>query len=221
VTTWPRTFGETTGTGLAQIRPQQPGWSVSRSRLAVEFEFCEEDLVETATALTTGWSYVAGRPPRVLVVDDDVGVRLLCTATLRREGYEAIEAADGQEGFDRAITETPDLALVEVQMPELDGFGLAAAFLADERTRQLPLVFLAWAPDPYLEALAYETGALGFFVKPFDPGIVGLFVSRALADLAPKAETRMTGFKPLGDRPDTFLGGTQARGEQPLSASPA
>lgn len=127
----------------------------------------------------------AGGPPRVLVVDDDPSVRLVCTTTLRREGYEAIEAANGQEGYERAIAETPDLALLDVQMPELDGFGLAAALVEDERTQQLRFVFTG-DPDPCVEALAYEAGALGFIAKPFDPRDVGSFVNRALAHLAPR-----------------------------------
>ena len=83
----------------------------------------------------------ADGPPCVLVVDDDPGVRLVCTTTLRRAGYDAIEAANAQEGYERAIAERPDLALLDVQMPELDGFGLAAALLEDERTQQLRFVF--------------------------------------------------------------------------------
>jgi CheY-like chemotaxis protein len=142
--------------------------------------------MEAATALMNGWAYATGRPPCVLVVDDDDGVRHLCTTILRHEGYEAIEAANGQEGFERAIAEKPDLALVDVQMPELDGFGLAAALLGHERTRQVPLVFLTEEADPCVEALAYEAGGLGFIAKPLDPGDVGVFVNRALADLAPR-----------------------------------
>ena len=122
----------------------------------------------------------ADGPPRVLVVDDDPSVRLVCATTLRREGYDAIEAAN-----ERAIAETPDLALLDVQMPELDGFGLAAALVEDERTQQLRFVFTG-DPDPCVEALAYEAGALGFIAKPFDPRDIGSFVNRALAHLAPR-----------------------------------
>jgi CheY-like chemotaxis protein len=125
----------------------------------------------------------------VLVVDDDPGIRLACTTTLRLEGYDAIEAANGQQGFDRAVADTPDLALLDVQMPELDGFGLAAALLGDERTRQLPLVFLTSDPDPSIEALAYEAGALGCYAKPVEPGDFALFVHRALAHFAPKQKS--------------------------------
>ncbi len=130
---------------------------------------------------------VPGRPPRVLVVDDDPAIRLVCATTLRREGYEAIEAANGQEGYERAIVDTPDLALLDVQMPELDGFGLAAALLGDERTQQLRLVFTG-DPDPCIEALAYEAGALGFIAKPFDSQDLGSFVNRAPAHLTPGRE---------------------------------
>jgi CheY-like chemotaxis protein len=145
----------------------------------------EEDLVQAATALREDRAKTVARPPCVLVVDDDPGVRLLCTTTLRLEGYEAIEAATGPEGFERAVAETPDLALLDVELPGLDGFGLAAALLRNERTQRLPLVFLTADTDPGIEALAYEAGAVGFFAKPLDPEGVGLFVNRALAHLVP------------------------------------
>jgi two-component system, NarL family, response regulator DesR len=86
--------------------------------------------------------------------------------------------------INRDQQETPDLALLDVQMPELDGFGLAA-LVEDERTQQLRFVFTG-DPDPYVEALAYEAGALGFIAKPFDPRDIGSFVNRALAHLAPR-----------------------------------
>lgn len=146
--------------------------------------------MQDAIGLNTGRP--AGGPPRMLVVDDDPSIQLVCTTTLRREGYDAIEAANGQEGYERAIAETPDLALLDVQMPELDGFGLAAALMEDERTQQLRLVFTG-DPYPCIEALAYEAGALGFFAKPFDPRDLGLFVNRALAHLAPKRKSAAVG----------------------------
>jgi CheY-like chemotaxis protein len=90
-----------------------------------------------------------------------------------------------QTASDRDQQETPDLALLDVQMRELDGSGLAAALVEDERTQQLRFVFTG-DPDPYVEALAYEAGALGFIAKPFDPRDIGSFVNRALAHLAPR-----------------------------------
>ena len=128
----------------------------------------------------------AGPRPRVLVVDDDAGIRLLCAMHLEREGYDVIEARDGQEGLELAFAETPDLVLLDISMPVLDGFGLAAALRGDERTQQLPLVFLSGETDPHIEEQAYEAGAAAYFAKPFDPSTVGAFVRRVLAQLSPE-----------------------------------
>ena len=74
-------------------------------------------------------------PPRVLVVDDHDTVRRLCTRILRRDGYDVFEAADGQEALELARTKAIDLVLLDISMPVLDGFGLAAALREDERTQ--------------------------------------------------------------------------------------
>ncbi len=124
------------------------------------------------------------RQPRVLVVDDDPAIRLICATNLRLDGCEVIEAGDGQEALELARAEPPDLLLVDLSMPVLDGFGLAAALRLDERTSRLPFVFLTGEVDPHVEARAYAAGAHGFFKKPFDPAIIGLFVQRVLAELA-------------------------------------
>ena len=95
-------FAGTIRTGPAQIRPQQPGWSVSRLS-AGDGVRLRGGFMQDAIGLKNGRP--ADGPPRVLVVDDDPGVRLVCTTTLRREGYDAIEAANAQEGYERAIAE--------------------------------------------------------------------------------------------------------------------
>ncbi|MEX2253930.1 MAG: response regulator [Acidimicrobiia bacterium] len=133
-----------------------------------------------------------GRRPRVLIVDDDASIRLLCATHLRREGYDVIETVDGQDGLERAFSEAPDLALLDISMPVLDGFGLAAALRGDERTQRLPFVFLSGETDPHIEARALEAGAHGYFAKPFDLSAVGAFVQGVLAQLAPEP-TRLGG----------------------------
>jgi CheY-like chemotaxis protein len=127
-----------------------------------------------------------GQRPRVLIVDDDRSIRLLCATYLRREGYDVIEAGDGQEGLERAFSEAPDVVLLDISMPILDGFGFAAALCGDERTERLPFVFLSGETDPHIEARAYEAGAHGYFAKPFDPSAVGTFVRGVLAQLVPE-----------------------------------
>jgi CheY-like chemotaxis protein len=124
--------------------------------------------------------------PLVLIVDDDPATRLLYAANLGLGGFDVIEAGDGQEGLKLALAAAPDLVLLDISMPILDGFGLAAALRENERTHRLPFVFLSGEVDPDAEAKAYEAGALGFFAKPHDPSIVATFVQRVLAHLLPE-----------------------------------
>lgn len=126
------------------------------------------------------------RQPLVLVVDDDPAIRLVCATTLRHDGFDVIEARDGQEGLALALIEAPDLVLLDISMPVLDGFGLAAALRGDERTRGTPVVFLTGERDPRTETRAYEAGAIGFFFKPFDPWTIGPFIRRALTPVVPE-----------------------------------
>ena len=118
---------------------------------------------------------------RILVVDDDPGMRALCGALLEAEGFDVLEAADGREGLARAFADDPDLVLCDIAMPVLDGFGLAVALRHNAKTKRLPLVFLTAETEPYVERHAYDAGALGFFTKPFEPSMLTSFIRRALA----------------------------------------
>ena len=115
-------------------------------------------------------------PQRVLVADDDPAIRLICTTWLSLDGYEVIEAANGQEALELARTEAPAVVLLDLSMPVLDGFGVAAALQQDDRTRQLPFVVLTGETGPHVIKRAQELGAAGFFTKPFDPGVISAFV---------------------------------------------
>jgi len=88
-----------------------------------------------------------GRSARVLVVDDDAAMRALCSLTLRTAGHDVLEAEDGQRGLELARSEDPDLALLDVRMPRLDGFQLAEALRGDRRTRAIPVVFVSAEAD--------------------------------------------------------------------------
>ena len=125
------------------------------------------------------------RPARILVVDDDPGIRALCTAVLGSEGYEVTEAADGRDGFEHVVSDDPDLVLLDIKMPVLDGFELASALRTDPRTRDVPFVFVSGEPEPEVEGHAFSVGALGFFAKPFEPAALAELVRRLLEQIAP------------------------------------
>ena len=119
---------------------------------------------------------------RVLVVDDDRGIRQLCIAALEDAGFDVLEARDGREGLARAVSDSPDLALLDVRMPILDGFELAVALRHIRETSDLPIVFLTSESEPAVERHAYEVGALGFFTKPFDPRALSAYIGALLPD---------------------------------------
>lgn len=110
-----------------------------------------------------------GRPARVLIVDDDPAIRMLCSVNLQIEGLPVLEAVDGEHGLEQARSERPDLVVTDVMMPGLDGFQLAEALRSDDRTRQIPLIFLSGEAGPANTERAHELGALAYLTKPFDP----------------------------------------------------
>jgi CheY-like chemotaxis protein len=120
--------------------------------------------------------------PRVLVVDDDAATRMLCSINLRRAGLEVLEAEDGMRGLERALADRPDFVVLDVMMPRLDGFELAAKLHGDERTRRIPLVFLTAESDRKKRKRARALGALAYVTKPFDPVALADLVAGALTD---------------------------------------
>jgi len=85
---------------------------------------------------------------RVLVIDDEAPIRLLCRVNLEAEGMEVLEAADGPSGLATARAETPDVILLDVMMPGLDGWRVAEELLDDESTQGIPIVFLTARAEP-------------------------------------------------------------------------
>ena len=131
-----------------------------------------------ASSVLNGQAHMSARRPRVLIVDDDPAIRLVCATSLGLDGFEVIEAANGQEALDLAFTGAADVVLLDISMPVLDGFGVAAALRADTRTRALPFVFLTGELDPHITQRGYAAGAAGFFAKPFDPAAVAEALGR-------------------------------------------
>jgi len=101
---------------------------------------------------------------RVLVVDDDAPIRLLCRVNLEAEGMEVIEAADGADGLELARSSRPDVVLLDVMLPKLDGWRVAEALLEDPETGKIPIVFLTARAELRDQARGLEIGG-GEYVK--------------------------------------------------------
>jgi two-component system, OmpR family, alkaline phosphatase synthesis response regulator PhoP len=120
----------------------------------------------------------------VLVVDDERSIRLVCRVNLAAAGMDVLEAADGLQGIELARAERPDLVLLDVMMPDIDGWSVARELAADERTREIPIVFLTARADPADRRLGEQLGGVGYVVKPFDPIAIGDVVEDVLVRIA-------------------------------------
>jgi DNA-binding response OmpR family regulator len=118
---------------------------------------------------------------RVLVVDDERAIRLLCQVNLAASGMDVLEAEDGRSGLELARKERPDLVLLDVMMPGVDGWTVARELAADEETRDIPVVFLTARADAADKRMGEQLGGVGYVVKPFDPVSIGDFVERVLS----------------------------------------
>ncbi len=106
---------------------------------------------------------------RVLVIDDEAPIRLLCRVNLEAEGMEVIEAGDGPSGLDLARRERPDVVLLDVMMPRLDGWRVAEQLLDDERTSEIPIIFLTARAEFRDRARGLDIGGVDYVTKPFNP----------------------------------------------------
>ena len=120
---------------------------------------------------------------RVLVIDDEAPIRLLCRVNLEAEGMEVSEAADGPTGLERARDERPDVILLDVMMPGLDGWQVAEELLDDERTNDIPIVFLTARAEFRDRARGLDIGGIDYITKPFNPLELAPLVEGLLARL--------------------------------------
>jgi DNA-binding response OmpR family regulator len=109
-------------------------------------------------------------------VDDETAIRLLCRINLGLAGMEVLEATDGAAGLAAARREHPDLILLDVMMPDVDGWEMARELARDEATREIPIVFLTARAERVDELRGYEAGAVAYVTKPFDPVWLGSFL---------------------------------------------
>jgi DNA-binding response OmpR family regulator len=106
---------------------------------------------------------------RVLVIDDEAPIRLLCRVNLEAEKMEVLEAADGPSGLETARAEIPDVILLDVMMPGLDGWRVAEELLDDDRTQGIPIVFLTARAELRDRARGIDLGGVDYVTKPFNP----------------------------------------------------
>jgi DNA-binding NarL/FixJ family response regulator len=112
---------------------------------------------------------LAPASPKVLLVDDEPGLRAAVQAYFEDEGFEVITAVDGAEGWEKAQAELPDVVLSDVMMPRVDGFGLLKQLRDDERLGGTPVIFLTAKGMTSDRIAGFRAGVDDYIPKPFDP----------------------------------------------------
>ena len=117
---------------------------------------------------------------RVLIVDDEHAIRLICRVNLRSAGFDTLEASDGEEALALARAERPDLILLDVMLPAVDGWRVAEELAVSEDTSEIPIIFLSARSEPADEHRGHELGGVGYIAKPFDAAAMPDVVARTI-----------------------------------------
>lgn len=116
----------------------------------------------------------------ILVVEDNQASRELAVAILTAAGYTILEAEDGRGLLERVKRERPNLILMDIQLPHIDGLTLTRQLKTDAETRQIPVLAATARIHPEQEASALEAGCSGYLTKPLDAQILLITVARLL-----------------------------------------
>jgi twitching motility two-component system response regulator PilH len=105
---------------------------------------------------------------KILVVDDVLAERVNCAAILRKAGHDVIEAENGLNGFLMAVEHQPDAIIMDIVMPEMDGFSAARRLMKDPSTKHIPVLFVSSKTQISDKWRAGMVGAKGYLVKPVE-----------------------------------------------------
>lgn len=109
---------------------------------------------------------------KILIVDDEIDLVEMLTIRLEANNYQVISSADGQDGLDKARTEKPDLIILDLMLPKIDGYKVCRMLKFDEKYKRIPIIlFTARAQESDMR-LGEEVGADAYLTKPFEPDIL-------------------------------------------------
>lgn len=117
---------------------------------------------------------------RILIVEDERALARLVQVNLDRHGYETVIAGDGRAGLEEVRRAAPDLIILDVMMPVMDGFEMLRRLKADESTAGIPVMMLTAKADELSILQGWQEGVECYLTKPFDPAELVAFVQRLL-----------------------------------------
>ena len=135
------------------------------------------DMCQNPSQVDTEWETVT---KRILVIDDATATLRLLEVALGREGYEVVTKVDGMSGLASSFEQTPDLIILDIALPDLDGWEVLARLRADDRTVDVPVLMMSAHDTNDIRGRADLTSASAFIGKPFEPEHLRELASRLL-----------------------------------------
>lgn len=111
-------------------------------------------------------------PKKILVVDDEADLVSIVKMRLEANNYLVIAAFDGQEGLEKARKEKPDLVILDLMLPKMDGYKVCGLLKADTRYNKIPIIMFTARAEESDEKLGFEVGANAYITKPFEAEIL-------------------------------------------------
>ncbi len=123
---------------------------------------------------------------KILIVDDDSDIREIASRVLNGEGYDVITASSGHEGIEKARLENPKLILMDISMPDLDGYEATKLLKQDPMLSAIPVIFLTGRSASEDDGKAFASGGASYICKPFTGQQLKDMVSLAVMALSPR-----------------------------------
>ena len=149
-----------------------------QTRAGDESDIPKADLVRDLSSKAEATK--SGAPRKILIVNHDPNTVRILRYFLEKEDYEVLTCSNGPEGLKKAAREKPDLILLDILLPEMDGHQVLRRLKRDERTARIPVFVLSVLAQEADVLKAIESGAADYFIKPFSPPIVVAKIRRAL-----------------------------------------
>ncbi|MDF1545438.1 MAG: response regulator [bacterium] len=123
---------------------------------------------------------------KVLIIDDDADVREIASRVLGGEGYQVITATSGPEGIEKARQEVPKLILMDISMPDMDGYEATKLLKQDPSLSLIPVIFLTGRSASEDDGQAFASGGVSYICKPFTGQQLKDMVNLAIMSLSPR-----------------------------------
>lgn len=135
-------------------------------------------------------------PKKILIVDDDQDIVDLVKYNLEKEGYKCYTANDGEQAVAKALDKLPDLILLDIMMPNMDGIEACRIIKENDKLKDIFIAFLTARGEEYSEIAGFEVGADDYITKPIKPRVL---LSRIKAILKRKKENEFSDVLQIGD----------------------